>query len=124
MREILFRAKKESGDGWAEGLPVHDINGALTEFEVYKGFCDCGTVKIDPETIGQYTGFKDANERKIFEGDILCTDTDEENLLVRWDTDSAGFVLEGEGAEMSFDGYWGWQLEIIGNISDNPELWR
>ena len=74
-----------------------------------------------PETVGQYTGLTDKNGKKIFEGDIFNIEYSE--TIVK------NAVIEYVGA--SFYGSTGidyWELddyreiEVIGNIHDNPEL--
>lgn len=65
MREILFRAKRTSNARWVEGYFFKDdeknyyIRQGDTDYHVY------------PETLCEFTGFYDANVRRIFESDIL-----------------------------------------------------
>lgn len=62
----------------------------------------------------QYTGLKDKNEKEIYEGDVVKCDTfDRMNGEVEWD---AFFYWK---IELSLDDG---DLEIIGNIYENPEL--
>ena len=72
----LFRAKRTDNEEWIEGLPSCDINGNLTEFEVYRGFANCEIADVDSETVCQWTGLTDKNNRKIFEGDICKIHSD------------------------------------------------
>lgn len=126
MREILFRGKRVDNGEWVEG-------SLSTE---YLKECGCVMIsptadtcyKVDPETVGQYTGLTDKNGVKIFEGDIVeC-----------W---SEGVKARGT-VQQRIDGLWiiypAWQkrimwglcpdnddnttVEVIGNIHDNPEL--
>ncbi len=127
MREILFRAKRIDNGEWIEGLPSCDINGNLTEFEVYRGFANCEIADVDSETVCQWTGLTDKNNRKIFEGDIckIHSDSiDEEDgcFSVEWDEGDARFALYGEGLTVDFGNYHGHECEVIGNIFDNPDL--
>ena len=127
MREILFRAKRIDNGEWIEGLPSCDINGNLTEFEVYRGFANCEIADVDSETVCQWTGLTDKNNRKIFEGDICKIHSgpiDEEDgcLSVEWDEGDARFALYGEGLTVDFGNYHGHECEVIGNIFDNPDL--
>ncbi len=127
MREILFRAKRIDNGEWIEGLPSCDINGNLTEFEVYRGFANCEIADVDSETVCQWTGLTDKNNRKIFEGDICKIHSgpiDEEDgcFSVEWNERDARFALYSEGLTVDFGNYHGHECEVIGNIFDNPDL--
>lgn len=127
MREILFRGKDIRGN-WHIGLLAHIGNawyisnkmGISTAYEVI------------PNTIGQYTGLTDKNNKKIFEGDIVayCTST---NRVTNKELHEVVFETRGEsgyfGIKISDIETWGFcmevpakLMEIIGNIHDNPEL--
>lgn len=78
----------------------------------------------------QFTGFKDKNDREIYEGDILLYRTGRDNTLrrkvVEWRhiKGSTGFNISEFGSAR--DGGGGKTLttnrEIIGNIYENPDL--
>lgn len=80
------------------------------------------TAEIDPETIGQYTGCTDKNGNKIFEGDIVWDNYEEERGIVQWDNDTARFIITCSTFTVDFDSVCGEELEIVGNIYDNPEM--
>ena len=142
MRDILFKAKRIDNGEWVEGAyfpktkyPTKKNRTFIWVWQIGKIYCDynCGysPYEVDEKTICQYTGLTDKNGNKIWENDIV-------NKI---DTNGLGYHRERK-CKVSFDelGYWlltteygdgYWlgefdseQLEVIGNIFDNPELCR
>ena len=140
MREILFRGKRVDNGEWVCGYyvlrkrPYFKDKGANFEHIICdnlviddfndKHFVDTIpiTYSVDPETIGQYTGLTDVNGNKIFEGDIVWDSYDEDYGKVEWDNDMAKFIITYSTFTVDFDSVCGEELEIIGNVFDNPEL--
>ena len=141
MREILFRAKvKDKEELLGKGFPI-DENGNLKSewvfgvpiprypdlFLAWNEACnEYEEVNIIPETITEYTGLKDKNGTKIFEGDILSAHLDnaypeDETLLeVIWHNN--GWYGKNEPFFEDFDNGFEKYFEVIGNVHDNLEL--
>lgn len=133
MREILFRGKAEDGK-WVEGVFIPDCLESLKGQEVEWGFIkrhwltgefdnvQTETVEVVRKTVGQFTGLLDAYGEKIFEGDIVEVAGEDDYFEIKWDADRAFFTLESHDLIVTFDNYSGREVEVIGNIHDNPEL--
>ena len=123
MREILFRGKRTDNGEWVQGYPCrYGWIGKEKDYIIPDYASALYTAEVDPETIGQYTGLTDMNGNKIFEGDIVWNDYEEERGIVQWDNDMAKFIITFSTFTVDFDSIYGGELEIIGNIYDDPEL--
>lgn len=131
MRELIFRGKHLDNGEWVQGYYVcigGERHYILTGKIVIEG-CIAGfeNLRVDPETVGQYTGLTDSNGKKIFEGDIV-------KRLFYFDLPvlsvvtfkNGAFGLEwnrGKVKEFSaFTSICNCTYEVIGNIYDNAEL--
>lgn len=132
MREILFRGKRTDNGKWCEGYlsKSRDENKQLKLCIDYeeKGVM-CSSIVI-PETVGQYTGLKDKNGKRIFEGDIVYCKSrlDNANMVVIFECGQFRMVLsENYRNYQTNSGFYDincFDKEVIGNIHDNPELLR
>ena len=122
MRERISRGKRIDNGEWVEGfyvcVPEHykpEMSGKSYIVSINNGLF----MEVVPETVGDYTGLTDKNGKKIFEGDIVKNSRDV-GLLYYKEKNSA-FTVKGWEY-----GYWLWHdkedIEVIGNIHDNPEL--
>lgn len=132
MREILFRGKDSITKRWVYGALVQQQDDLLKEkafiisYSNYQfgDFSEAVMHEVDPETVGQYTGFVDKKGKKIFEGDIVSIYNSKAFLFaVEWNnqyvlkcttngvSDNILNVIESPE-----------DVEVVGNIYDNPEL--
>lgn len=119
MRRILFRGKNLFGK-WIEGdLIQYIIYGKM---HIARNSWGAGGQEVVPETVGQYTGVTDENGNKIFEGDIVWDNYEEERGIVQWDNDTVRFIITCSTFTVDFDSVCGEELEIVGNVYDNAEL--
>lgn len=158
MREILFRGKsvipqdilEDMGisleNGWVygsyvDGFIISEVVDATDMYITIGRWC-----KVDPETVGQYTGLTDKNGQKIFEGDVVQAVS---KIVTLSGVDTGGScrqvyeVVWNDGCWSrikTYDSLWSSQdvikttptkiypdlaakfYEVIGNVHDNPEL--
>ena len=126
MRKILFKAKRIDNGEWVEGQYAYIINPLTEDGKPIKHLICNGTnifnALIDSDTLCQYTGLTDKNDKKIWENDIVELTDAEGYFTCKWEEDAARFVMNGDGLTVDFDNYWSYQTEVAGNIFDNPEL--
>ncbi len=128
MREILFRGKRVDNGEWAYGYYVHECGNLDETAKDWIEGCPVGLYEVSPETIGQYTGLKDKNDAKIFEGDIVSMPgiNDAPDLRVVAYSEYNARFIRLHNSPKSYDYVMNHgccdQYEIIGNIHDNPEL--
>ncbi len=149
MRDIKFRGQTETTKGkkWVYGYYYKVKSFFDNKEQGYMGVIRGNHLQdllIDEDTLGQYTGLKDRNGKEIYEGDIVTgteypfIDEEKQNYIgiVVFYEDVAQFGYDykcvrkdkrgiSNGINNEFNSNENLiceDLEVIGNIYDNPEL--
>jgi len=129
MREIKYRGKRIDTGEWIYGNLIGSdvIVGDIVDWDD-EYFCTEFWYKVDPETVGQYTGDKNRG----YEGDIIgyvepergehgdIIDYNYYKGVVEWDNERSGFILRCSNGNEWLDHLM--NITIVGNRWDNPNL--
>ena len=126
MRDIRFKAKtieRYSEDGWMEGnYSIH--YGAGGEFMFHELINSKQDYVIDPDTLCEYTGVVDIEDREVWEHDIVER-LGKGNVMhrhpIRFSNGAFQAIApDGTGVYVQFLKIW--KYRICGNEIDNPEM--
>lgn len=143
-RIIKFRGRNITTGEWVYGCLVnnlwtysehHSLQGQSVAEIIVTGEADDWSVvgddlvvTIDPKTMGQFTGLIDRNKKEIYEGDIVGVEYGKGKVIfhagcfmIEWidDPEANMELLAMRNAKF---GHVREDLEMLGNIYQNPEL--
>lgn len=121
MKIMKFRGRAAYDDGvlkkgeWVYGYYIYNLPKDKHRIYTIEG----AGFDVDPETVGQFVGLLDKNEKEIYRGDLVQVGKSR-YVEVEWLP-----VNPYEG----FSGYWepfrtiaSMNWEIVGNVFENPKL--
>ena len=124
IREVIFRGKRTDNGEWIEGsLLGIDWCDKPSTYSIAPNTPVSVFYSVIPETVGQYTGLTDKNGVRIFEGDIVSL-VKHDGLIYKVVYVPCRYELVNSKGVNCFvlDIYKSENIEVIGNIYDNPEL--
>lgn len=141
MRESCFRGKRIPHGEWVNGFYAKsvdyfaekersfiqtqglNVNGG----ENLMGNTSLSWFEVDPDTVGEFSGKRDKNDRRIFEGDIvdgLFRFTTPLRAVCTFKDGAFGLAWTHGGVDhfSAFTSICNVEYEVVGNIYDNPEM--
>jgi len=136
MREIKFRGIHIDSGSMVYGDLIRktDFDGKQY-FEIEQSVAnDYHNWTVKPGTIGQFIGLKDSCNSEIWEGDVIISGTNTCGLIeygtgrfgINWDYKNKSKTMLGSWGQIDnirgLDDGFSEEIEVIGNIHQNPEL--
>ena len=149
-REIKFRGKMIPENEWIFGtilrIPAPPVCFGKSETDKYYiQFPDPRYMpdwnmpykmvqgEVNPDTIGQYTELHDKNGKEIYEEDVIKITNKNSKVIpikpliaqIVWSEEYLAYILITTSVKDAFENlgdYIDYDIEVIGNIYDNPEL--
>ena len=137
MREIKFRGKAIDTGEWVYGTPMVNPDGDSIAM-IVTAEKRISVISVIPKTVGQYTGLKVKNSVELYKNDVIKYEGINgaiDRATVFWHSGFLSWMVDdgkGKGSISlcdlstmltdSDDGFVCDELEVIGNIHDNPEL--
>lgn len=141
MRSIKFRGRRVDNGSWVYGDLRQNLllkMAIIDEYTIDGDWKICDSYEVDPNTVGQFTGLYDKNDKEIYEGDIVrwqfpCRDSDtswsdtgwfgwSKSQLCEVKFENGAFHIDDYpyvlGKTYDFDDGKDWRLEIVGNIHE------
>ena len=130
IRKIVFRAKRTDSGEWVYGSLIQFTDGDCIIVPEQENLAFREEYEVCPDTVGQYTGLKDRDGTEIYEGDLLGS----KGKVIGWVKGGVrGYCydvvyINHPAGECDWPLYstvkadYPEQIEVIGNIHDNPEL--
>lgn len=132
--KYLSKARRIDNGDWLVGYVVkYGYTGKEKYYIVPSYASDLYAIEIDPSTICRSTGLKDKNSKLIWENDVVKFDVYYYEKLqssiisqIKWCNDlcSLSLVVNDRGTRGTLGHLMdsNKEIEVIGNIFDNPEL--
>jgi uncharacterized phage protein (TIGR01671 family) len=129
MREIKFRGKRVDNGEWAYGDLVQPQSAKYKEtkwIRITDNAVYGDKYKVDPKSVGQYTGLGDKNGKEIYEGDIV----DHFGLNIKqevihkdgafgYNHEYKSFISYAENSWFDWKNRKSDEIEVIGNIYED-----
>lgn len=123
MRTVKYRGIGLDTGKWVYGYSCFDSTKENAAIINKHGNNEMQHNAVIPETVGEFTGLTDDNDKEIYEGDIIqfMSISVDKPVVVEWNDDICQFQFS-DGQPINSGDTYGVYKAVIGNIHENPEL--
>ena len=120
MREHKYKAKRLDTGKWIEGYLWRDTTASYyIRKEIALAYAKMVDFEVDPNTLCEFTGLCDKNRNMVWEHDIV--EQYGSRNEIKFGIWNCGCCYDVYGYS-TYDYFDPDEIEVIGNIFDNPEL--